>query len=194
MNYLKLAFKSNKKYLKIFFFFFIVGSSLGLIYYNILDKNLLTSSINNIPDILSTKHLNFIFSHLMIIFCIFASIFLGIGIIITLFYFLFIGLTTNLIILAFWSLWHFKGLIYSCFYLIITKLLFFCFLIYFFKIVINLSKELFNLFKNNSFFNSENLKLYLKRFIVITILIIINDVFIFFFGTKILEKLTFIIK
>lgn len=194
MNYLKLHYKSNLKYIKIFLFFFSLGLILGLFYYYIIDSTLIITKFKSLPDLISNNHLNFIFNDILIVSLLFTSTFSGLGLIITSLYILFLGITSMLIILLFASIWSFKGLFYSLTYLLLTRFIYYLFLIYFLKFVFNITKELLILVKDTSNFNPFNIKANLKRFTIILTLIILNDLIVYFFSSKILEKLTFILK
>ena len=183
---MKLTSFKLSKYQKLLLFLLFISLILSFIFYHKLINNTIINEVKDIDNMLS-NHLNFISLHLNII-----GILLIISLILLskfLFPFIIIYELLSIIynIFIFFHVFKFKGLIFSLIYNLITKALYLLFLLLLYKHIRKLVKDI----KNKTISNNIN---YLRKIAIYIILIIINDILIYFLANKILLKLTFIIK
>ncbi len=190
MNNLRIYLKKYSKILKLISISLILGLIIGFFIYNKIDNTYIFEELTNIKDLLSNNHLNYLLFHFIIISLLITSSLTLIGSISFIIYFLFEGISISYNLLTLSHIYHFKGLIYSFLYIIITKLIFLILLIYIFIRIINIIKLL--LIKKEINFKT-SIYYHIKRMMLAILFIFINDFLIYLFGHIILSKLLFII-
>lgn len=191
MNMVGTSFKNHKNLLKFLIAFVILGILISFLLFNKFENKDIILSIKNIEEYLHNNHINYLLTHFTIVSIMITSSLTIIGTITFPIYLLYEIISINYNILIFIKAYHFAGLIYGILYNFLTKFVFLLLLIILFKKVINIIKVLFN--------SDEKITLYslnknIKIIICLIIAIIINDLLIYLFASKILEKLLFIIK
>lgn len=173
----------------------ILGFFLGLIFFKKLIKtSSLIPELENFSTYFQTNHLNFILSHFLTISILITSSLTLIGLILFPIYFLYLGFILSFNISSLTHIFGLNGFIFSLIYLLITKMLYIAIISFIFRKILNivhlLKKYFFNKEANLSYGLKKNFcLLYFSLF-----LIFLNDLFIYIFGSKILQKLAFLIK
>jgi hypothetical protein len=191
---IKKYWHQKKNFLLFFFIIFILGLISGHILYH-LNKNSLYLS-NQLSDLndLTTLKINIILPHLIILSILILSSFLTITYLINLFYLYYLGLSIGFTSAHAIKIAGFKGFIYITTYHVFFKL------IYIILIIWILIKELY-LIKNHlglMYFHHDhqltiNFYHLLKSILLLSILIIINDIFLSFCNTYLLNLLSFML-
>ena len=188
MKYINSYLKKHQKYLKFIFITLIIGFIMGLFFYHKTDNTLFNTELKNIANILENNHLNYFLFHLIVLSLILVASFSVIGLILIPLYLLYEGICLGYNFLSFFTIFHFKGLLFSLIYLLITKLLYLILIIILFSQTLSLIKYLINLLKAKS--PSYNLHHHLKIIIISILSIFLNDLFIYLFAHKILSYIS----
>ena len=179
-NYMKII-RSRFKFLFILLF---IGLILGIILYLNCSQNVkqnidltLASSLTNIKD----SHQNQILIHLLIISLIIISSCFIIGFIPLIIYYIYEGASIGFLLASFIHYKKIKGFYYALVFILINKffnLIFLSYLLYkYIKIFI----------KNN--YKITNLNNYLLRCFITLIVILLNDIFLYYYGNTIINIL-----
>lgn len=187
---------NNKKYFFFLSIVLVIGIIAGIFLIYNIDESSREIVLNNINEwILSLKdvHINNILSHLLILslFLVIASFFIGMPLFI--FYIFYNGFSIGFIISSLTSIFGFKGLLFSLLYIIVTKLVFIFFAFFFVIFLIKIGERVFLKFIRKKDSVKEELNILFKKSIVILFIILINDIFVFFLGGKILNIFNFLI-
>lgn len=191
MNNLIIYFKKYSKILKIINLSLLLGLIISFLIYKRIDNTSILSELTNLKDFLSNNHLNYILFHFIVISILIISSLTIIGSIVFIIYFLFEGISIGYNILTLFHIYHLKGILYSFFYILFTKAIFIILLILLFIKVLNILKIIITKKEINF---KESIHHNLKGIILIIILIFLNDLLIFIFGSSLLSKLLFIIS
>ncbi|MDD4187443.1 MAG: stage II sporulation protein M [Bacilli bacterium] len=186
----------NKYLIKFLLSLLIIGVLVG-IYVYLKQPNLVKTSIINeltmLNDILkNTNQNNFIYHILLLSLIIFLSIII-IGLPFILFYLFYEGISIGFLIASFFHYQKISGLLYSLIFTLINKLIIYVALIYILIITINYSKKVVLSIKRKDYKIYEYLFTHLVRMIFICLIILIYDIFIYFFGNKILLYFIFLL-
>lgn len=194
---MKLKWTSNNKLLLRFLIsLFILGILIGLYIYIIqpdLTKSSIISELSNLNNTLNaSKQNNFIFH--LIILSVFAilSLFV-IGIPVMLFYLFYEGISIGFLIASFIHYKKLSGFIYSVVFILVNKAVFYLVLIYLLVNALKFSKKLYKALKSKDYKVYELVFLQLIKNGFVFIIIIIFDIFIYFFGNKILAYFLFLL-
>ncbi len=188
MNFFKTNFKLSRPQLRFLLILLLLGIILSFIIYKKIDQSLYIDDIKNISSSLTTNHINFIFTHFIVTSVLLVSSFMYIGLILFLFYFLFEITCISYSLIAFTSVFSLPGFFYGILYNLIIKLFFLICLVIIFKNIITIIKRVR---KNKEEINiKKELKIIFTCFLSITI----YDLFLYFFASFLLNKLTFIVS
>ena len=195
MNKIKTSFKKYQNLLKYLGLLSLLGFLIGFLIYKKIDNHLLIAEIKNIANYLSTNHLNYILTHFIAISILLTCSLTVIGLILFPLYFLIECISLSYNIFIFTEIYHFKGLIFSILYIIITKIIFIILLLCIFQKLIKTIKNIIKIYTNKEDINHKySLLKNIKAVIIYLLFIFLNDILIYIIGSKILLKLTFIIK
>lgn len=195
MNKIKTSFKKYQNLLKYLGLLSLLGFLIGFLIYKKIDNHLLIAEIKNIANYLSTNHLNYILTHFITISILLTCSLTVIGLILFPLYFLIECISLSYNIFIFTEIYHFKGLIFSILYIIITKTIFIILLLCIFQKLIKTIKNIIKIYTNKEDINHKySLLKNIKAIIIYLLFIFLNDILIYIIGSKILLKLTFIIK
>ena len=194
MNYLKITFKSNYKYFKTILFFLSIGSILGFFLHSKLNNTNLYQELTNISYYLSNHHLNFLILHLFILSFLLMTSLIGIGLLFFFIYLLFESICITYNLLSFLKVFALKGLLYGLIYNLLTKGLYLLLLVILFKKIFTFSKYFFIYLLKKEENSKYNLYSNLKSIGLILIIIILNDILIYFYAHKVLKFFLFIIN
>ena len=181
--------KKQKQFLLIILF---LGILIGFLLYKKIDQSLVIDNITNIESTLENNRINFLFMHLIVLSLLIASSTLMIGIILFPIYFIMEIATITYSILCFSNAFQISGVLYGIIYNIITKG-------FYIILLIILTKNIYKIAKMNitTWKNKENHQIDSKEYKKIAILslsILVYDLFLYLLGSKILLKLSFIIS
>ncbi len=183
--------KINKKYLKFLTILLCLGLIISFIIYKKIDNTLIIEEIKDIPSFLSTP-INYIFIHFIFLSILLTCSFFGLGFIIIPLYIILEITCIFYNLFIFFNVFKFNGLFFGIIYNIITKGVYLFILIIILKNLLNLSKRQINRFINQK--NNDNTLDYLKNCSIYFIIILVNDIIIYFFAHKILLNLAFLIN
>lgn len=192
MNNLRTSIKLNKKLMVFVISLFLIGIILGIGYYFLQSKGIklvITNELSNISEIINNSKNNILY-HFIILTIIFILGFIVIGTPLILFYLFYEAMSLGFLITIFTVNYEFKGLIFSLLFIIMYKFIYLLILTYISLNSLKTSKlilksflmktndTIYNLIKNNTL-----------KYLTIIIISLINDIFIYFIGSKILNFL-----
>lgn len=183
------------KYLLLFLLFLLLFSIIfGIFLYNNQDegiKNSLISGLVNFKDSLLNNHISNLFEHLIVISIIIILSFIFIGYLGGLFYYFYIGTSIGYTLVFLFKNNGFNGLIFGILYNIYSKAIFIILITMLFLKIMDLIKCLIAYIVYRKQFNYIilNIKHHLKNLIVLFLLIIINDLIIYFTSNFVLKLL-----
>lgn len=187
---------SNKNLIKFLVSLFIMGILIGIFIY-IKEPTLIKNSIVNELSLLKTTLLNtnqnnFIY-HILLLSVFLLSSILVLGIPLILFYFFYEAVSIGFLISAFINYKKITGIIYSAIFILFSKLLFYISLGYILIISIKYSKKIIKSIKYKDYKIYEYIFAHLVKMFFIFFIIIISDIFIYFFTNKILNYFIFLL-
>ena len=179
----------NKKSYVFLSIIFVIGILCGLLFLNIIDNETSSNIIQKITYYIESNSLStsFLLKHIIVLAIIIVFSFFVISIIFSIIYLFYNGLTIGLLISLLYSISGLKGLLYSIIYILIVKTIFIILLLFFISMSMKIGICIFKYFfyKDNDKINK--LIRYFKKTLVIYILIIINDIFVYYVGSNILK-------
>ena len=173
---------------------FLVGLIIGILGY-MLFKPKIEPYLSDFTNIVSTNHINTFLLNIGLISAIFILSISIIGLPLILLYLFYEGFSIGYTLMAFASIYGFKGLLFYILYFIIIKLIFIICILYFtymstkfdIKLVYYLSKrkkeEVYRIFTNQ-----------LYRYLLVLITVILNCTLIYFLASKIISIFLPLIK
>lgn len=194
MKKLNLKSINFQKYFKIILIVMFFSLFIAFILYQKLNKELTISTLKQINSLLESNHIEFFFYHFIALILLIISAIFPFGIWLFGFYFLFEIICISYNLIAFLSIYHLSGFIFSIAYIFLTKVIYLILIFFFFKNCYKTFKILKEYLKDNK--SVQYTDILNKRFhIVIGIIIalIINDLLIYFFANSLLYKLSFIL-
>ncbi len=194
MNIFKTSFKNNQQVLKFLGLIALLGLLIGFLISKKLDNTGLIADLKNLDTYLNGNHLNFILLHFITISVLLTCSLTGIGLIMFPLFFLFESVSLSYNVFIFMQVYHFKGLIFSLFFSIITKTVFLILLISIFKKIIFIFRNIIKTFTSKEEDIKYSIFKNVKTILLYFLFIIINDILLYFIGSKLLLKLTFILK
>lgn len=186
----------NKKIYLFLGIIFAIGLVLGIIFLIYLDessKDILFLNINEWFQGIEKSNINNIISHIIILSSLFLLSIFIIGIPLVLFFVFYNGFSLGFTLMTLISIFGIKGLLYGLIYIIITKGIYLFFLtimiVSLLKMSINILKRLFS----KETLSKDNLSLLIKRILFCIGIIFINDIILYFFGTKLITIFNFLL-
>lgn len=189
---------SNGKKLYLFLgIIFIVGIIAGIFFLFYLDeasKEIIFLNINDWIQGLEKNHINNIVNHLIILSSLFITSLFLIGLPFVLFFIFYNGFSMGFIISSLINILGVKGLLYGIIYILISKGVYIFFLSIF---VVTLIKIIFivvfKLLKGIKI-NKDLLILLVKKALICIAIILIYDIILYFFGTKLINIFNFLLN
>ncbi len=198
MKLLRTSYRNNKRIFLFLITIFLIAFIFGIIFYT-KQEDLIKSNITDILKTFSNNlgkiHINYILIHIITLLVIFTLSLTIIGLVFTIFYFFYECMTLGFIIAMFTTNFGISGLIFAIIYIILVKIFFILILFYIYTLALKIDKRIiYNLLtKSNETINSI-FKNSLKKLFVLSVILIISDVFIYFCGSKILQLCSFLLK
>ncbi len=197
MKLFRTSLKKNKNIFMFLLFIFIIGFIFGIIYYFKLPqitKNGINDNLLEITKNLKTIHLNYFFYHNIIFLLIFFLSFTVIFFPIILFYLFYEGVTLGFSFIIFLASFKISGLFFAIILFLLTKMIYIIFIFYMIFNSYNICKIMIVLILKKN--NNINLmfKIFFQRLIIILLFISIYNIFLYFFGSKILYLFKFLLK
>jgi len=187
----KLTIKSSR--VKMILVIIVVSLLVAFVIYQKIDKNTTIKMVEGITGILETNRLNFLIYHIIIIAFLFLSVLLPFRHLIFIIYLFLELICINFNLIAFFSVYHLPGLLYSLLYIIITKGIYLILISIFYK----LSYSTLTTVKDTLTSEPKSLMVYLNKrahlLLGIILGLFLNDLVIYFLGNSILYKLCFIL-
>lgn len=180
--------KKNKSLLLYVGILLIVSIIIGFIY-GINNSYDLTNYIEN----LNTKN-NLIFTHIFILLVFLFSSLSFLGLLVQSIYLAFEGISIGYLLGVFFTNYKVSGIVFGAFNILINKGVFIICLIYLFIVGYHyFKKTISNLIGNNKDYLIFLIKPLLQKYGIISIVLIIYDLIIYFFGNMFLNYLTFML-
>lgn len=181
---IRTSLKKHANEIRFISIIIIFGLITGAIFYLKQSSTVKSSILLNMTDVFSTNVFSGknIFIHIIILALLILSSFLAVGLIFTIVYIFIESLAIGFLIPLFINSFKLVGIWNFFVYFIFIKLLFLLLLILFFIAILKLTKCFLLDIKNRS----SNYKLILKKVIIIFLLIVLNDIFIYFISNKII--------
>lgn len=176
---------------------FTIGLILGIIFLVYLDessKEIILLNINEWLQGLENTHLNNILPHIIILSSLFILSLFLVGLPLILFFVFYNGFSIGFMLMALVDIFGIKGILYGIIYTLISKgiylFLLFIFIITMIKIVVILFK---NYFKKEKM-SKDGLNLLFKRTLICIAGILISDIILYFWGSKIIMLFNFLLN
>lgn len=189
---------SNGKKLYLFLgIIFIVGIIAGIFFLFYLDeasKEIIFLNINDWIQGLEKNHINLIVNHLIILSSLFITNLFIIGLPFVLFFIFYNGFSMGFIISSLINILGIKGLLYGIIYILISKGVYIFFLSIFAVTLIKIVFiVVFKLLKGIKI-NKDLLILLVKKALICIAIILIYDIILYFFGTKLINIFNFLLN
>lgn len=189
---------SNGKKLYLFLgIIFIVGIIAGIFFLFYLDeasKEIIFLNINDWIQGLEKNHINLIVNHLIILSSLFITNLFIIGLPFVLFFIFYNGFSMGFIISSLINILGIKGLLYGIIYILISKCIYIFFLSIFAVTLIKIVFiVVFKLLKGIKI-NKDLLILLVKKALICIAIILIYDIILYFFGTKLINIFNFLLN
>lgn len=188
------SFYFNKKYVRLIVILLIVGLLLGFLLYQKIDPSFFADDIKNISSYLQDNHINFIFTHFLVVAILLFLSFIGIGLLFFPVLMIFEIACLSFSIFSFGHVFGFSGMIYGLFYNFVIKFIYLVLLFILMKNIYKIVKNIFSYCVLKKELNCILLKKQFKFLFLIIFLIFINDLIIYFVAHSFLYKLCFIIR
>lgn len=178
------SLQKHKSLLVFFSILFLFGIITGIIFYFKQDISLRRELEECLKDLFSSNVFSMrnIFYHLFIFLCICVSLFCFLGIPLFVFALFFEGLSIGFVIPIFILLFKVRAIGYFLVYFILVKFFYLCLLFFFFIKMISFTKTYLVCLKNKNYLFLDNL----KYIVILGVMFLANDLFVFFVGNKIL--------
>lgn len=189
---------NNKKYFLFLSIILFIGLLSGLLFtgrINEANQEIVFNNINNFLLNLGNIHLNNFLPHILLfpLFLVLSLFIIGIPL-----YIIFIfynGFSLGFIISSLKNIFGFKGILYSIIYILLTKGLFIFLLVILSLYLFKIGLKSFNYyFRKTKRMYKEEVYILLKKSLLIILFILINDLFLYFWGGKILNLFKFLLK
>lgn len=194
MNYIKDKLNKNKSLLKMLGFIVILGFIIGFFIYGKLDNRDMILNLREIDSSLVDNNINFILIHLVSVFSVVCGTAMVIGIVLVPLCFFIEGLTINYIFLSLFEVFKLKGLIFGLFYVLITKVIYLMLLVISFKKALNIVREVLKMGNASGEEVRERIIRNIKSLVLWMFVVLVNDILVYFLGSKLLVGLLFILK
>ncbi|MDD2505018.1 MAG: stage II sporulation protein M [Bacilli bacterium] len=175
---------------------FIVGLFVGLFIYikqPSLIKTSILSELQNLGSILNSANQNNFIYHILLLSFIMVISILVIGLPIILFYFFYESVSMGFLIASFFHYKKFSGLLYSLIFLIVNKIIIYVALTYIFIMSLRYAKKVIISIQRKDYKIYEYIFNHVIKMLFIIAIVIISDIFIYFFSNKILAYFIFLL-
>lgn len=195
MGYIRKIVKRNKSLLKILGFLGILGFIIGFFIYGKLENTEIALKVQNISLYLKENQINFILAHLILICILTSGLILGISLIFVPLLLIWESVNLGFMLRAFFEVFKFKGIGFGLLYFLLTKFLYLLLVLFLVKKILNASRAIINMFyKKDSVDTKYILIKNVKAITLITFMIFINDLLVYFLANKLLIWFLFIIE
>lgn len=185
----------NKKLILIMGILLLIGVGVGVIFVLMLDeatREILFLNINEMIQNLGSNHINNILSDFVALSCLLVLAVFVIGIPLDIFYLFYNGFSIGFVVSSLTIIFGIKGLLYGTFYILITRGLYIFLLLIYNTTILKISRLMIDKFINKE--SIESISMLIKKALLIILLIIFIDIFVYFLGVKILDLGSFLIK
>ncbi len=169
----------------------VLGILFGIIYFmvqNDLNKTLIVEKMMGLENTIKTTHQNMLLPHLITIIALVFLSYSIIGVPLILFYLFYECTSLGFLIASFYSAFKIKGILFGLLFILISKVIYILCLIYISYIALKITKKLLRvlIFKENDSLYLHLKNLFLKLGITVCV-IVLYDLFLYFFANKILS-------
>ena len=187
----------NKKFYLFISIIFVIGLILSiffLIYLDEASKDIIYLNINNYIQEMDNTNINNLILHIILLSSILLLSIFIIGIPFILFFVFYNGFSIGFTIATLSSIFGIKGLLYGIIYCLITKGIYLFFLSLIIVSLLKISHILLKCLVNKQNIAKEKLVLLLKKTLICIAFILINDIILYFFGTKLITIFNFLLN
>ena len=186
----------NKRLYLIFAIVFIIGTIIGMafIYFISEDsKEIILMNINELIQNVNEININNIINHLFAISVLIILAFFVIGIPFELFFIFYNGFSVGFIISSLTSIFGIRGFLYSLIYIFVTKGVYLFLLSIILISLIKISKLIIDKYILKKKNNINSINIYLKKSLICLGIILLNDIILYFGGSKLINIFNFLI-
>lgn len=195
MDYIRKIIKRNKRLLKILGFIGVLGFIIGFFIYGKFENTELSLYVQNISLYLKEHQINFILTHLILICILTSGLILGISLIFIPLLLIWENINLGFMLRAFFEVFKFKGIGFGLLYFLLTKFLYLLLVLFLVKKILNASRAIINMFYKKDGVDTKYILLKnVKAIMLITFMIFINDLLVYFLANKLLIWFLFIIE
>lgn len=195
MDYIRKIIKRNKSLLKILGFIGVLGFIIGFFIYGKLENTDIALHVQNISLYLKEHQINFILTHLILICILTSGLILGISLIFIPLLLIWENINLGFMLRAFFEVFKFKGIGFGLLYFLLTKFLYLLLVLFLVKKILNASRAIINMFYKKDGVDTKYILLKnVKAIMLITFMIFINDLLVYFLANKLLIWFLFIIE
>lgn len=195
MDYIRKIIKRNKRLLKILGFIGVLGFIIGFFIYGKFENTELSLYVQNISLYLKEHQINFILTHLILICILTSGLILGISLIFIPLLLIWENINLGFMLKAFFEVFKFKGIGFGLLYFLLTKFLYLLLVLFLVKKILNASRAIINMFYKKDGVDTKYILLKnVKAIMLITFMIFINDLLVYFLANKLLIWFLFIIE
>lgn len=188
---------NKKKYLFFLSIVLIIGFVCGIFFLNGIEESsceIVLNNINNWVMTIKDIHVNNILSHLLLLSLFIVISPFCIGMPLFIFYIFYNGFSLSFAISSLSRIFGFKGILYGFIYVFLTKGIYIFLLLFFTIFLLKIGEKSFlRLIHKENRNIKEQIILLFKKCLLLLFLIFINDIFLYFFGGKLLNIFNFLI-
>ena len=185
----------NISRLKFLITLLIIGIIIGFIIYYRQDdliKASITHEMTNLKEIISSTRQNNFLYHFLLLAALLIFSLIVVGLPIILFYFFYEGISLGFLLAGFFHYQGWQGLLFGLVFTLINKLIFYLGLVYLVLVSIRYAQKMIVALKNKDLRINEYLVNHLIKILFGTGIILIYDVFLYFWGNKLLTHFLFL--
>ncbi len=186
---------NHKKYLLFLSIVFLVGLVGGGLFVFFLKEDSKEMVLENINAwVGSDLRISLFLPHIFALSVLFVLSFFIIGLPIYIFFMFYNGFSVGFTVASIGSIFQIKGIIYGIIYVLISRGIFLVLLLIFIFFLVRIGEKVFLIMTHKSNKNEGQLILGLvKKSLIVLLLILINDTFLYFWGAKLVNIFKFLI-
>ena len=175
----------------------LLGILFGIIYFSMqsdLNKTVIMEKMMGLKNTIKTTHQNMILPHLITIIALVFLSYSIIGVPLILFYLFYECTSIGFLLASLYSAFKLKGILFGLIHILVCKCIFILCLVYISYLALKITKKLLRvlIFKENDSLYLHLKNLFLKLGITLGV-IVVYDLFLYFFANKILNIFLFLI-
>ena len=192
MNLIKRSLKNNKRYFKFTIILLCLGFLIGFVLTKKTEMSQILDSISSIESYLNSNNINYLSTHIITLLVLITASLTVLGLVLFPINIIYEGICIAFNIITFSSVFKLSGFIYGLIYNIITKGIYVLVLIFIFKKLTIILKNI--MIKSDKEDKKALIIKNIKHIGFYIIIIITYDIFLYLFGSRLLSYFLFLIK